>query len=189
MPLITLPEHKDINEFFLLTAHAKEQFEQSAHRQRTPNSKQLKKKRDPDPTDREQTTITADTITCTREKRFYEVRGISKTGNKLKATVKGICNKRFHVDTVDFYSARSRSYLVRGLAELFGEEEKTISRDMEKLTLLAEEYTAQSRCGYRSTRGNPCKRERRSHALSQEPEPAGRDRLPISRRSATPARR
>lgn len=62
----------------------------------------------------------------------------------ISALFLSISNKRFHVDTVDFYSVRSRSYLVRGLAELFGVEEKTISRDMEKLTLLTEEYTLQS---------------------------------------------
>ena len=51
--------------------------------------------------------------------RRYEVRGIAKGENKLKATVKGIGGdggkKRFHVDTVDFYSARSRAFLVKGL--------------------------------------------------------------------------
>lgn len=148
---VTLPEHKDINEFFLLTAHAKERFEELLLTDNTSKQQAVKdldparrEEKDLAPTDREQITTTADTITYTREKRFYEVRGISKTGNKLKATVKGVCSKRFHVDTVDFYSARSRSYLVRGLAELFGVEEKSISRDMEKLTVLTEEFTVQS---------------------------------------------
>ena len=134
---ITLPEGNDINEFFLLIAHAKERFEELLTTNNNPRQQAVKEKR-------EESTTTADGITYTKEKRLYEVRGISKTGNKLKATVKGICNKRFHVDTVDFYSARSRSYLVRGLAELFGVEEKAVSRDMEKLTLLTEEYTVQS---------------------------------------------
>ena len=144
---VTLPEHKDINEFFLLTADAKERFAQLLFPSDNEQQKQaVKKKREPEPTSREEDSITAEGLTCTREKRFYDVRAISKTGNKLKATVKGIEDHkgRFHVDTVDFYSARSRSYLVRGLAELFGEEEKTISRDLEKLTELAEQYTAQS---------------------------------------------
>ncbi|MEN8233053.1 MAG: CHC2 zinc finger domain-containing protein, partial [Thermodesulfobacteriota bacterium] len=58
--------------------------------------------------------------------RHYEVKGIAKKQNKLKATVKGIKKekgkdkKRFHVDTVDFYSARSRAFLTRGLPDLFG---------------------------------------------------------------------
>ncbi len=144
---ITLPNHDDINEFFLLTANAKERFEELLTTGNNPKQQVVE---DLDPVKRgeketnEESTITADGITYTKEKRLYEVRGVSKNGNKLKATVKGICKKRFHVDTVDFYSARSRSYLVRGLAELFGVEEKAISRDMEKLTLLTEEYTVQS---------------------------------------------
>ena len=67
----------------------------------------------------------------------YEVRGIAKGDNKLKATVKGIggdgARKRFHVDTVDFYSARSRAFLVKGLCDLFGEEEKALCLDLERL--------------------------------------------------------
>ncbi len=134
---VTLPEGNDINDFFLLTANAKERFEELLITDNNPKQQAVKK-------EREESTTTAEGITYTKEKRLYEVRGISKSGNKLKATVKGVCNKRFHVDTVDFYSARSRSYLVRGLAELFGVEEKAISRDLEKLTLLTEEYTVQS---------------------------------------------
>ena len=143
---VILPEHKDINDFFLLTADAGERFKELLLPAGNELQKQaVKKKRDPESTSREEASITAEGLTCTRKKRFYDVRAISKTGNKMKATVKGMTsNKRIHIDTVDFYSARSRSYLVRGLAELFGEEEKTINRDMEKLTLLAEQYCAQS---------------------------------------------
>jgi DNA primase catalytic core len=147
---ITLSEQKDINEFFYLTANAKEQFEKLLTSDTDAVNQQAVKEerenKDPSLAEREGSTTTADGITCACEKRQYEVRAISKTGNKLKATVKGFESKgnRFHVDTVDFYSARSRSYLVRGLAELFGVEEKIIGRDMEKLTLLTEEYTMQS---------------------------------------------
>ena len=84
----------------------------------------------------------------TREKRHYEVRAVGRNGGKLKATVKGVIGeggkKRFHVDTVDFYSARSRAYLVRGLSDLFGEEEKTVNRDMERLIELAEGFIPQA---------------------------------------------
>ncbi|HHD56990.1 MAG TPA: toprim domain-containing protein, partial [Desulfobulbaceae bacterium] len=97
-----------------------------------------------------------------RDKRRYEVRAISKNGRNLKATVKGISinisgqrtedrgrkNKtRFHVDTVDFYSARSRAYLTRGLADLFGTDEKTIGRDMEKMIESAENYLPREQAG------------------------------------------
>jgi DNA primase catalytic core len=83
----------------------------------------------------------------TISERYYEVRGINPKNNRLKATVKGSTTEknrkdkqRFHVDTVDFYSARSRSFLLRGLADLFGIEEKVIKRDLEQLLVYAEQY-------------------------------------------------
>ena len=79
------------------------------------------------------------------QKRCYEVMGIARKDNKLKATVKGITEsrkrtKRFHVDTVDFYSARSRAFLCRGLADLFAIDEKKISCDLEQLLEFCENY-------------------------------------------------
>jgi DNA primase catalytic core len=85
--------------------------------------------------------------------RRYELRGIMKTEGKLKATVKGIETgkekdaKRFHVDTVDFYSARSRAFLSRGLSELFGETEQIINGDLIKLLEYAEGWQPQSNPG------------------------------------------
>ncbi len=94
------------------------------------------------PAPQEEYTPLEDGFALIRDKRHYEVRAINKSGRKLKATVKGILRekgkKRFHVDTVDFYSARSRAFLVRGLADLFGKDEKIINRDMEKMIELAE---------------------------------------------------
>ena len=99
------------------------------------------------PTPEEEYTPLEGGFALTRNKRRYEVRAVNKNGQKLKATVKGIwqekSKKRFHVDTVDFYSARSRAYLVQGLADLFGAEEKEINRDMEKMIELAESYIPQ----------------------------------------------
>jgi DNA primase len=75
--------------------------------------------------------------------RKYEVRGIVKKGSKLKATVKGVDGKkRMHVDTVDFYSARSRTYLTKGLCNLFGKDEAVINNDVTKLLEHAEQYRA-----------------------------------------------
>jgi hypothetical protein len=94
-------------------------------------------------------TITADGFLYRQDSRHYEVKAIDKNGGKLKATVKGISGegggKRFHVDTVDFYSARSRAFIIRGLSDLFGCEEKHINRDLEKMTELAEGFTPQPR--------------------------------------------
>jgi DNA primase catalytic core len=132
---VALPDGQDINDFFLLTADAKERFEALL----APDSGTPVK-----PPASEQATVTADGFTLTQDGRVYEVRAIDKSGAKLKGTVKGISGeggkKRFHVDTVDLYSARSRSFLTRGLAELFGCEEKLVTRDLEKMTELAEQH-------------------------------------------------
>ncbi|CAB1062445.1 hypothetical protein D1BOALGB6SA_7222, partial [Olavius sp. associated proteobacterium Delta 1] len=48
--------------------------------------------------------------------------------------------RRLHVDTVDFYSARSRTYLIKGLCDLFGSGVDTIGDDVQKLLELAEDY-------------------------------------------------
>jgi DNA primase catalytic core len=151
---VNLPKDIDINEFFSLTANAKENFNELLNPDNSNsnnNQQAIKEKResDPDPEDQkasEENTTTAEGLTYTKENRLYEVRGISKTTNKLKAIVKGkeTKSKRIHVDNVDFYSARSRAYIARGLAEFFGMEEKIINRDLEKLTLLTEKFTLQA---------------------------------------------
>lgn len=139
---VNLPEGHDLNSFFLLTAEQKEAYEELL----LVASGQPAKKAPP-----EKITATPDGFLYCKERRHYEVKAIDKSGPKLKATVKGISieggGKRFHVDTVDFYSARSRAFLVRGLADLFGCEEKQISRDLEKLIELAEGFTPQPKPG------------------------------------------
>ena len=72
------------------------------------------------------------------------MRGITQNETKLKATVKGIkeekSKKLLHVDTVDFYSARSRLLLIKGLSDLFGEDAQAITADVERLLELVEGY-------------------------------------------------
>ncbi len=133
---VTLPYGQDINDFFLLTAerftaNPKENFtalvamaNPAVKKENKPNIRK-----------------TDYGFTMTMADRKYEVRGISKKGSKLKATVKGIDNKkRMHVDTVDFYSARSRTFLLKGLSNLFGTDEAAIADDMAKLLEQAELY-------------------------------------------------
>ena len=121
--VINLPDGQDINDFFLLAANPADKF------------KELLSQADPGlcPADKEKEEKVVKTeygfIMATGE-RMYEVRGLARGDNKLKATVKGIkgegSRKRMHVDTVDFYSARSRAYLVKGLCDLFSMEEPII---------------------------------------------------------------
>ena len=136
---VTLPEGQDINDFFLLTADPVSEFKA---RLRTPPlaKKQAVKEKETN------YTVTENGFTFIKECRHYEVQGITKgkTGTKLKATVKGIRNdnnnRKFHVDTVDLYSARSRSYFIKGLCDLFKEKESVVAGDLDLLTDHAEHY-------------------------------------------------
>ena len=132
---VILPEGQDINSFFSLTADAKAAFEALL-----PGAK-------PEPADSEEGPgYTAEQwgFSATVAGRRYEVRGISRKPNNLKGTVKGItgegARQRFHVDTVDLYSARSRSYLVKGLGDLFDADAETINGDLQRLMAMAEQY-------------------------------------------------
>ncbi|MCP4720999.1 MAG: toprim domain-containing protein [Desulfobacteraceae bacterium] len=134
---VTLPKGLDVNDFFLLTAHPKQEFETlvalSDPAKAVKNIKQ----------NRPKVTKTDYGFIMILDDRKYEVRGITQKGSKLKATVKGIDNKkRMHVDTVDFYSARSRSYLIKGLSNLFGKDETIITDDMAKLLEQTEQHRA-----------------------------------------------
>ena len=99
--------------------------------------------------------------------RRYEVRGITREGVKLKTTIKaiklnnpptspfnkggqegdlvkggegGLVRQRFHLDTVDLYSNRSRLFFAKACAVLFSEKEDLITEDITKLIDLAEAW-------------------------------------------------
>ncbi len=128
---VALPYGQDINNFFLLTANPKENFNSLVAMANPAVKKEIKP--NIHKTDYGFIMTVAD--------RKYEVRGIAKKGGKLKATVKGIDpKKRMHVDTVDFYSARSRTYLIKGLSNLFGTDEAVITGEITKLLEQAEQY-------------------------------------------------
>ncbi|MCP4669905.1 MAG: hypothetical protein GY857_01245 [Desulfobacula sp.] len=136
--IVTLSGEQDINDFFLLTANEKECF------------KALLVKADPDraidpkPEQHESVTQTEYGFIQSFDDRKYEVRGIAKRDNKLRATIKGItANNRMHVDTIDFYSARSRAFFIKGLCDLFGAKEGVIKKDLEHLLDQTEQYTRQ----------------------------------------------
>jgi DNA primase catalytic core len=85
--------------------------------------------------------------------RRYEVRGITREGVKLKATIKAIKQpseargQRFHLDTVDLNSNRSRLFFGKACAVLFGEKEELILEDMTKLIDLAESWRPEEKEG------------------------------------------
>jgi len=145
--VVNLPEGRDINDFFLLTADACDRFKELS---KVPQQAQLAcAHSDADPAVKKenkalQVTSTDYGFVMAVDGRRYEVRGLLKNDSKLKATVKGIVQekskRRLHVDTVDFYSARSRTYLIKGLCDLFGSGEDIIGEDVQKLLELAEDY-------------------------------------------------
>jgi DNA primase len=127
--IVSLPETKDINDFFLLTANPKESF------------KDLLAKADPRAVKKENKFIKTEYgFVMIIDGREYEIRGISRKNSKLKATVKGIIDNNMHVDTVDFYSARSRAFLIKGLCNLFNKEESLINKDVIRLLEQTEQY-------------------------------------------------
>ena len=139
-----LPDDEDINSLFSLTADAKEKFLELMRLANPEKAKGAVEEKTPFDSAQDTAATAADSFTPTDYGFIavigghrYEVRGIARGESKLKATVKGVgCDggkKRFHVDTVDFYSARSRAYLIKGLCDLFGEEEKALCLDLERL--------------------------------------------------------
>jgi DNA primase len=84
------------------------------------------------------------------EQRQYEVRGINKDSVKLRATIKAVAGasgspsggmrQRFHLDTVDLYSNRSRSLYAKACAVLFSETEEIVTEDMTRLIDMAESW-------------------------------------------------
>jgi DNA primase catalytic core len=135
--LIDLPKGEDVNSFFLSTAEAPYKFKELVHMSNPSVCKAIKRKK-------EDYRATHHGFITIINGRSYEVIGISRIQTKLKATVKGIryenSKKRFHVDTVDFFSARSRAFLISGLCNLFSEDEQTITEDMERLLEMVENY-------------------------------------------------
>jgi len=132
--VVELPEDRDINDFFLLTADPVKAFvallPQSPAASENP------------PASTESLTQTDTGFVLVRDGRTYDVRGLVKKETRLKATVKAVkgqgAGRRVWPDTVDFYSARSRAALARGLRDLFDADEPTIDNDIQRLLALAE---------------------------------------------------
>lgn len=148
--VVNLPEMKDekadINSFFLLTANPQESFEkllQQANPKAAIRSERQVK------SEQRGYEKTENGFTVTYGDRRYEVRGIAREGVKLKATVKALsairtataaAKGRFHLDTVDLYSNRSRLFFAKACAVLFSEKEELVLEDVTKLIDLAEQW-------------------------------------------------
>jgi len=65
--------------------------------------------------------------------RRYHVLGLDKGPRKLRATVRVEHAGKLHVDTLDFYSSRSRRILAQDLCRIFDESPETIEADITRL--------------------------------------------------------
>ena len=75
----------------------------------------------------------AHSLTVTYGMRKYRIMGLEKAARKLKATLRVEHAGKLHVDTLDFYSAKSRRILAMDLCRIFEETPETIEGDIEKL--------------------------------------------------------
>ena len=78
------------------------------------------------------------TIAC--GPRRYELRGLEKSGRKLKATLRIEHGGRLHVDTLDFYSARARRALAQDLCRLFDQSPEIVESDLARIVKHAENW-------------------------------------------------
>ena len=67
--------------------------------------------------------------------RCYEVRPIETGATRIKVTLKALTSdrNRFHIDTVELYSARSRKAFIADAATLYSEETPVIEADINRL--------------------------------------------------------
>ena len=146
LPAIASQDKVDINTFFLLTADASAIFERllkgSNHRASIRSDKIVKHE--------QKAYEKTDTgLVVQYGDRRYDVRGIVREGVKLKATIKAVrgerAAQRFHLDTVDLYSNRSRLFFAKACAVLFSEKEEIITEDVTKLIDLAESWQPENK--------------------------------------------
>lgn len=146
-PSLTFDDKVDINSFFSLTADAASIFERLLKEANSRSSIRSDKIVKHEQRLYEKT----DTgFVVQYEARRYDVRGVVKDNIKLKATIKAIVGaglapaqevkSRFHLDTVDLYSNRSRLFFAKACAVLFSEKEEIITEDITRLIDLCEAY-------------------------------------------------
>ncbi len=106
----------------------------------------------PTPIDASAIRETVDGLDACFDERCYQLRVILQPGpNRLRATIRALGEAgRFAVETIDFYSARSRRGLVAEAARLFGHPLDVIESDMSRLTGAAEAYVKRHTTGVRT---------------------------------------
>ena len=72
-----------------------------------------------------------DSLCFTFDERKYTVKGLASYGlDRLKVTVRLNIGERFHLDTLDLYSARAREHYAEASAKLLGTDAAKVTRDL-----------------------------------------------------------
>lgn len=82
-------------------------------------------------------------ITVTYGLRRYQIIGLERKARKLQASVRIEFVGKLHVDTLDFYSAKSRRMLVQDICRIFEQAPETIESDITRLIVACEKYQAE----------------------------------------------
>ncbi len=89
-------------------------------------------------------TLNPDGFSMTLKRRRYAVQLVETKPTRIRATVKALTadRNRFHIDTVDLFSARSRKTFIADVVALYHEEETAITGDMNRIVTEAEKSAA-----------------------------------------------
>lgn len=77
--------------------------------------------------------------------RCYHLRGIESRENRLKTNLRALSHRRFHIDTLDLYSARARRSFILETSRLYNEEEEIIEEDLRRIIETAEAFIRENR--------------------------------------------
>lgn len=73
--------------------------------------------------------------------RQYEVKGIVRSPTRLRCAVRAQTGARFHLDTLDLYSSKSRALWIRACAALFAVDAGVAEQDLRRIIEYAEAET------------------------------------------------
>ncbi|MCK5161017.1 MAG: hypothetical protein KAQ99_05530 [Candidatus Aureabacteria bacterium] len=73
-------------------------------------------------------------------KRRYAIRGLEGSEKKLKANIKAEHLNKFHIDTIDLYSSKSRKNFIKELSLFFSESPQIIKEDINRIIEMAEKH-------------------------------------------------
>jgi len=129
--MISLPEHKDVNDFF----QAGKTFDDFTQLLIEPEKTNL-----PPGYSVAETEIGL-SITC--DSRQYRIRGISLHNlERLRVNIRATYGEKYHIDTLDLYQSRARHYFSAQLAKIFGLDAATIDGDLLFIINQIESYQA-----------------------------------------------